>query len=154
MENEYRDLVDEVLKKIGRNILLFQQIEKGLKLFLPFIVHPNSIAKNIDDFRKTRESVKSQTLGSLINTFVKSVDYDIDYFAENLKRIVDERNKLVHHFGELEGLNILSTKEGCKTCIARLEAQYQEQGYFILYVDILWYSQRKFCLKHLLVCLK
>ena len=28
------------------------------------------------------------------------------------------------------------------------------QGYFILYVDILWYSQRKFCLKHLLVCLK
>ena len=30
----------------------------------------------------------------------------------------------------------------------------QGQGYFILYVDILWYSQRKFCLKHLLVCLK
>lgn len=132
MESEYRDLVDEVLKKIGRNILLFQQIEKGLKLLLPFIVHPNSIANNIDDFRKQRESVKSQTLGSLINTFVKSVDYDIDYFAENLKKIVDERNKLVHHFD----VNILSTKEGCKTCIARLEAQYQEAISFYKSIEL------------------
>jgi hypothetical protein len=49
MKSEYGALVNEVLKKIGRNILMFQQIEKGLKLLLPFI-HSDASAKGIDSF--------------------------------------------------------------------------------------------------------
>ncbi|MBE9036993.1 OST-HTH/LOTUS domain-containing protein [aff. Roholtiella sp. LEGE 12411] len=129
MKSEYRELVNEVLRKIGRNILMFQQIEKGLKLLLPFI-HSDASAKGIDSFWKYREAAKLKTLGNLINAFIESADYDTDYFVERLREIVAERNKLVHHFGESEGLNILSTEEGCKTCIIYLESQYQEAIYF------------------------
>jgi hypothetical protein len=51
MESEYRELVNEVLRKIGRNILIFEQIEKGFKVLIPFI-NPEASAKGIDSFRR------------------------------------------------------------------------------------------------------
>lgn len=133
MESEYRELVNEVFRKIGRNILIFQQIEKGLKVLLPFI-HPDASAKGSDSFRRYTEGVKSKTLGHLINKFIESTDYNTDYFVEELRYIVAQRNKLVHHFGESKGLNILSTEEGCRTCIAELESQCKEA--IFLYKEI------------------
>ncbi len=130
------DLFNEVSKKIGVNILLFQQIERILKFLLPFMYAPNSDEKK--DVRKYREKVKSQTLGNLINSFIESVDYDPDYFSEYLKKIVEERNKLVHHFGGSKGLNILNTEEGCRACIADLEAQRKEA--FSFYRDLQLYT--------------
>lgn len=125
MNSELPELVNEVLRKIGRNILMFQQIEKGLKVLLPFI-DSDASTKGIDTFWRYRETAKSKTLGNLINAFIKSADYNPDYFADKLREMVAERNKLVHHFGESEGLNILSNEEGCRTCITYLESQYQE----------------------------
>ena len=125
MESEYRELVNEVLKKIGRNILIFQQIEKGLKILLPFI-HPDASAKGSDSFRRYTEEVKLQTLGHLINKFIESTDYNADYFVEKLRESVAQRNQLVHHFGDSKGLNVLITEEGCRACITDLESQYQE----------------------------
>jgi len=129
MKSEYCELFNEVLRKIGRNILMFQQIENGLKVLLPFI-HSDASTKDTDSFWRYREVVKSKTLGTLIKTFIESVDYNSDYFVERLKEIVAERNKLVHHFGGSQGLNILSTEEGCITCIVYLESQYQEASSF------------------------
>ncbi|YAG11464.1 HTH OST-type domain-containing protein [Nostoc sp. DSM 114161] len=114
-------------------MLVFQQIEKGLKVLLPYI-HSDGSAKGIDSFWKYRKTATSKTLGNLINTYIESVDYDPDYFADELREIVAERNKLVHHFGGSEGLNILSTQEGCRTCITDLESQYQKANLF--YKDI------------------
>ncbi|WP_414570131.1 OST-HTH/LOTUS domain-containing protein [Nostoc sp. CCY 9925] len=141
MNSELPELVNEVLRKIGRNILMFQQIEKGLKLLLPYI-HSDASTKGINSFRKYRETAKLKTLGHLINAFIESVNYDIidsvdystiesadynpDYFADKLREMVAERNKLVHHFGGSEGLHILENQEGCRTCITDLESQYQE----------------------------
>lgn len=125
MDNEYNELVNEVLIKIGRNVLIFQQIEKGLKLFIPYI-HPDGSKKGIDSFWSSKKAIKSQTLGNLINRFIESCDYDYDYFVENLKKVVANRNKLIHCFGESEGVNILATKEGCLNCITDLELQHQE----------------------------
>jgi len=130
MQGEYSDLFEQVLKQIGINILVLQQVEKGLKLIIPYISHPNAGTNDIDDIRKQKESVKKQTLGSLVNIFLKSADYDSDYFAELLIKIVDERNKLVHHFGEQQGLNILSNEESCKNCLTHLKAQHQEIIFF------------------------
>ncbi len=59
MKSEYRELFDEVLRKIGRNILMFQQIEKGLKVLLPF-VHSDASTKSINSFWKYREAAKSK----------------------------------------------------------------------------------------------
>ncbi len=147
MESAYRDLVNEVLKKIGRNILIFQQIEKGLKVLLPFI-HPDASAKGSDSFRRYTEAVKSKTLGHLINNFIESTDYNTDYFVEKLREIVAERNKLVHHFGESKGLNILSTEEGCKTCLTGLEAQYQEAIFFYKEITLFVFSVLAFLRKN------
>jgi hypothetical protein len=98
-------------------------------VLLPF-VHPDASAKGSDSFRRYKEEVKLKTLGHLVNKFIESTDYDTDYFVEKLREIVVERNKLVHHFGESKGLNILSTEEGCRTCINGLESQYQEAIFF------------------------
>ncbi|BAY91369.1 MULTISPECIES: OST-HTH/LOTUS domain-containing protein [unclassified Tolypothrix] len=133
MEKEYHELVNEVFKQIGRNVLIFQQIEKGLKLLLPYI-HSDGSQKGIDSFRSYKKANKSQTLGNLINSLIDSCEYDSDYFVENLKKVVANRNKLIHHFGESEGINILATKEGCLNCIADLESQHQEALSF--YQDI------------------
>ncbi len=51
-------------------------------------------------FRRDTEEVKLRTLGNLTNTFLLFADYDTDYFADKLKKIVAERNKLVHHYVE------------------------------------------------------
>jgi hypothetical protein len=133
MEKEYHKLVNEVLRKIGRNVLIFQQIEKGLKLLLPYI-HPNGSKNGIDSFWSYKETNKSKTLGNLINSFIDCCEYDSDYFVENLKKVVANRNKLIHQFGESEGVNTLATKEGCLTCITDLESQHQEALSF--YQDI------------------
>ncbi len=139
MKSELPELVNEVLRKIGRNILMFQQIEKGLKVLLPFI-HSDASTKDIDTFWRYREAAKSKTLGNLINAFIKSADYNPDYFADKLREMVAERNKLVHHFGESEGLNILSTEEGCRTCITYLESQYQEAISFYQGITLFLFS--------------
>ncbi|MCC5647057.1 OST-HTH/LOTUS domain-containing protein [Nostoc sp. CHAB 5824] len=118
---------------------MFQQIEKGLKLLLPFI-HSDASTKDTDSFWRYREVAKSKTLGNLINAFIESADYNPDYFADKLREMVAERNKLVHHFGESEGLNILSTEEGCKTCITYLESQYQEAISFYKEITFLVFS--------------
>ena len=103
---------------------------------LPYIHIPNSTEQDIDVFRKKREKVKSQTLGCLVNDFLDSVDYNQKYFADNLKQIVKERNKLVHNFG----VNRLNTEEGCRTCIINLETQRREAYDFYKNIQLLMFS--------------
>lgn len=133
IESDRCELVDEVLKKVGRNILFFGQVEKGLKILLPYI-DPNASKQSIDYFWEYRERVKSKTLGNLINAYHMSHDYDpeelFEEFKKDLKKLVDDRNNLVHHFGGTEGIKILATKAGCKKAIAQLDAQYQEATSF------------------------
>jgi hypothetical protein len=129
IEGESRKLVDEVLKKIGRNILFFGQIEKGLKILLPFI-DPNASKQGIEIFKEYRKKLETKTLGNIINTYLMSHHYaPEDFFEEfekDLKKLVSDRNNLVHHFGGSEGIRVLATEEGCQKVIAQLELQYQE----------------------------
>ncbi|MDY6936614.1 MAG: OST-HTH/LOTUS domain-containing protein [Cyanobacteriota bacterium] len=133
MKDSHKELIDRVLKKIGQNILLFQQIEKGLKIILPFMSHPTSKIEEFD-WSKRQQEVDSATLGNLVTTFIKNSDCDTEYFAKHLKRIVYNRNQLVHHFGGSEGLKILDTEQGCKDCLSYLENQRQDA--FLFYRDI------------------
>ena len=126
MANEHSDLVNEVARKIGVNILLFQKIEKGLKILIPFIAKPGCKKQDFKLFQAQREAVRTQTLGQLVNSFVESADYNSDYFSERLQKIVENRNALVHHFGGALGMKVLETQAGCMTCLAELEAQRQE----------------------------
>lgn len=121
---ELEDVRNEVLRKIGRNVLNFQKMEGMLKLLNTHA----SIAGNIEDIELIRQqqskSVSRHTMGRLVQAFVESVysgqaaeemesenggrpsisfsftiEGEADLAAEREKAllsIVEERNRLVH----------------------------------------------------------
>jgi hypothetical protein len=121
-----KSLSDEVQRKIGRNLLLFQQIEGLLKL----LVANHSISGTTDDLlsrhEKFSEAVQKQTLGTLAGQYtgeilakngVKATDTteeiqmglscsfqisgNVDFYENqraDMQMMVSERNDLVHHF--------------------------------------------------------
>lgn len=120
------DLTDEVLHRVGRNLLLFQQIENALKVLLANAQF-QGYANELDQVRDTRATRQlSQTLGQLVGQFTEEVltdgevrsqapaeprgawvsfsfqlEADVAFYEQQqseLKVIVDHRNDLVHHF--------------------------------------------------------
>lgn len=142
------ELVKEVERKIGRNILLFQQLEYLLK----DIVANGQISgfsSELESNIATRKScIDKQTMGKLVGQFVEShnptrddfsteadeltesyisfdfrVVTDENYYKEkkeSLSRIVLERNNLVHHL--LPQLD-LNSFESCKKVEINLDEQ-------------------------------
>lgn len=119
-ENELETVKNEVLRKIGQNVVLFQQMENLLKFILAFN-HSTPISKVQENFAAQQESIHRKTMGQLVEPFLsglvttKSIPEYIDepwlsfncsmridaadhkQWEERLKAIVDERNQLIHH---------------------------------------------------------
>ena len=119
-------LSDEVLRRIGRNVLLFQQIEGLLK----FLVANHRADGNTSNFnarqQQRTEKVQKQMMGNLVEQYADgiltdagepspepedltqawmsfrfSTPSDINFYESqraDMKRMVDERNDLIHHF--------------------------------------------------------
>ena len=119
------DFVNEVLRKVGRNIVLFQQLEALLK----FVVANGSLSGFASELnmlkRQQADKVNKHTMGTLVGQNVESsspefenssperqeideaffsfsfrVECDADYYQtrkETLAQMVSERNDLVHH---------------------------------------------------------
>jgi len=70
LEVELEKARNEVLRKIGRNMLLFQQMEYMLK----YIVANSELSGNIDELKVNREKrtekVRTQTMGLLIGQYI------------------------------------------------------------------------------------
>ncbi|MDO6524619.1 hypothetical protein Q4519_02875 [Motilimonas sp. 1_MG-2023] len=119
------DLVREVQRKIGRNILLFQQLEYLLK-YMVANARFSGYSSELEGIISTRkEAINKQTMGQLVGQFVENsnpqnkdilnepdelkephlsfdfrIETDEDSYKEkkeSLSRLVFERNKLVHH---------------------------------------------------------
>lgn len=116
---------DEVLQKIGRNMMLFQQLEHLLKC----IIANGSISGSITELENIKAKqvavISKQTMGQLVTQFVENAKHDPDSEAdeaedadtahfsfrfqmtcdsnyheikkEALSNLVSERNELVHH---------------------------------------------------------
>lgn len=119
-------LSDEVLRKIGRNLLLFQQIESQLKLLLANHRVKSTADGLTVDHERRRDKVQKQMMGLLVEQYVDdilsdageappepieqpllsvtttfSISGDSEFYESqrtNMKLMVDERNDLVHHF--------------------------------------------------------
>ena len=124
-------LEDDVLRKIGRNMMALQQIEVLLKSLL---IHSNvrvGPAEVLQQQQAKRNSaIGKQTLGTLVKQFTSEVLAPEDVAASDaegeclapyvtfsnsiqtdeaavsqrtaaLKLLVDERNELIHHFRRL-----------------------------------------------------
>lgn len=138
-DTELEKLKNEVLRKIGRNLLNYQKIEHMLK----FIITNGNIVlrgKNAKEKQEQlSEAIQKQTMGMLIDPYVKNTysetgeiqistenpeesfftfafkvesdDGIYDAEKQELATIVADRNELVHHL--LLRLD-LNTIEGCK----------------------------------------
>lgn len=117
---------NDVLLKVGRNVVLFQQIESMLKLLIS--VHHNEGAMDTfaEQQQKRSEKIHTQTMGQLAEQYKNGILSDteipskepdnlkIPYFSftfrlagdsdflkshqSNLEVLVNERNALIHHF--------------------------------------------------------
>ena len=144
------ELVDEVCKKIGRNVLLFQQLE----YFLKYIVANGSISGYSSKIKEKQAQhvscVKKKTMGSLVGQYVEHINPDFkkptepealtepflsinihlepnqgfyETKKEDLAKLVDERNQLVHNM--LPEFNKTS-EESCSTLIEKLDKQCEK----------------------------
>ena len=115
---------DDVFRKVGRNLLLFQRLENVLKFL---VVHGgiSGYASELESKHLRRsETVGKQTLGTVAGQFFEqnfsacdeqlptqvkepyfSAKFELDVEnanpeikAENLSNLIDGRNDLVHHF--------------------------------------------------------
>lgn len=125
-DKQLEEAKDQVLRSIGRNMLLFQQMEQALKA----LVSVSSISGYLSEFKSKqdskRESVKTQTMGQLVGQYIEnnspeqndnndepenvkepyiSLSFRIETDIENhtkqkalMASIVEDRNNLIHHF--------------------------------------------------------
>jgi hypothetical protein len=99
--------IDEVHRRIGRNLLRFLEIETGLKLVLPYL-HPDGGAKGAEALREFRDKhVRSRTLGPLLERLSESINAPVGFFEKSFEVICNARNKLIHHFYDLPEVNLL-----------------------------------------------
>lgn len=116
---------DEVLRRVGRNLVIFQQIEQFLKLLLANHKNAGTPANYAANLQKQNECVNKKMLGQLVEKFGTEVLQDtgteapeeerpdnwfafsfrvsgdtefIETMSRDLKLMTDERNDLVHHF--------------------------------------------------------
>lgn len=137
IENEVPPaLLQEMLAKMGRNLLRFQQIESGLKLFLP-MTHPDGSACGDDAYEALKKEVKLKTLGGLRTRLIEAITTaDPESFSSYLSSVVDGRNNFIHHFLQQPGIS-LSSQDGVRAAVSYLDAQYEfTEGLFALTTHI------------------
>jgi hypothetical protein len=95
-------------RRIGRNLLRFQEIEHGLKFMMPY-VHPEARGGGLDAFMRMRTETASGTLGILVGRYKEAIKTEPpELFDEELQKLVDARNELVHNFLRLPGIDWMS----------------------------------------------
>ena len=124
-ETERKPDVDEVLRRIGRNLLLFQHIEHLLKHLMSNARFEGTIASAPANHEQRRAKIHKQILGQLAGQFADDVLADagerdapeslseawfsfgftiqtdsafVEQHTAEMKAVVDARNDLIHHF--------------------------------------------------------
>lgn len=118
-------VTDEVLRRVGRNLVIFQQIEHALKFLTTNARFHAPASQFAERFAKRAESIAKTTMGNLAGKLADTVmaqeqhddtpevieeawfgfRFTLETDAESiarleaeLKELVDRRNELVHHF--------------------------------------------------------
>ncbi|WP_136799685.1 hypothetical protein [Desulfosediminicola ganghwensis] len=150
MTADIEELKNEVLREIGRNVVLYQQFEVMLKLLVTHGKFSGYVCdlQGIQDKKKAK--VMKQTLGQVAGQFLDNtlgeyqesneelpelkekgmhmsfsfqIQTDEDFYVktrENIAKLVKERNDLIHHFPLNYNLNTL---DGLKEAEQYLDSQ-------------------------------
>ncbi|MBS4469562.1 hypothetical protein KHP32_22875, partial [Cronobacter sakazakii] len=112
-----------VLERIGRNLLVYQQVEQILKRVIPYI-HPRGSALGVEALRRLQMQVNRRSLGDVIEVFAEAIEGDSKEVSAELKALVRARNDLVHHLLLLPGVDLLS-EHGRRRAADYLDAQFE-----------------------------
>lgn len=123
--------------RMGRNLLLYQRIELGLKLVLP-LIHPNGSAQGPDAWQEFRQAIQSQPLGIAMKrlseaTKLKGRPDAIKQWQDDLAKVVEDRNELAHGLLRLDG-NPLQSEAGCHELCERLDKSFTHASAFSEFV--------------------
>lgn len=124
-----QQLIDELHRKIGRNLLRFQHIEAMLKHILPYI-HPRANTDSVESWLKFEGTFATKTLGMLVQDLDHSVEVTPADVIQGLKKHVDARNELVHHFFQRTGI-ALASADSIHEGIVYLDTQFEESKVFL-----------------------
>lgn len=144
------EIQNEVLRKIGRNVLNFQRLEAMLKASIAHSSvqsHPRDLKNAL---QKKERAVSMKTMGNLVGDYVRSVyepgnqehasannegtlwlsysfkiEADEEHVVErtaSLARLVEERNKLIH---QMLAAYDASTIIGCENMVKTLDEQHE-----------------------------
>ena len=118
-------IIDEVHRRIGRNLLRYQGIEVCLRLLLPYI-HPDASAKGADAMRSyQQQNVASKSLSPLVQQFRAAVAGLPEPSSDTLQQLQKARNELVHEIHSNPRFDLLSTS-GASDLLAYLDEQYSQ----------------------------
>lgn len=121
--------LQEALSKIGRNLMLYQQIEIGLKGLLP-VIHPDGGASGIEALMTFKTSISEKSLGQIFGEFKKSItvqaenDFEKDSLEKYLRSVNDDRIELVHFLLKLPDMS-LDNESGCQNIITHLDTKLE-----------------------------
>lgn len=149
-EKELENIRNEVLRKIGRNVVIFQQMELMLKNILPLANISGSASELQSNFDNKKASLHKKTMGQLVKESLtlytgpsesdegpeepKEIwlssrfryqcdDIHREQLEKALKSIVDERNELIHHLFPRWKINSI---ESCKQIEQYLDQQREK----------------------------
>jgi hypothetical protein len=108
--------------RMGRNLLLFSQIEGCLRHVLTFTPADGN-AKDADALQQFMAKVHHKTLGLIGRQLTESMGAsELEGFRAYLDAVVHQRNQLVHHFLGQPGIDL--TENGGRTGIRWLDEQH------------------------------
>lgn len=113
-----------MFRKIGRNILLFQNAEILLKAALPFMSSEAANTAPANAAELSQALVANRSLGTLRKPLRKALEAEeVTGFDAYLNAVRNHRNELVHLFMLRPDSN-LATVENCVSAIRYLDEQY------------------------------
>jgi hypothetical protein len=116
-------LIDGLHRRLGRNLLRFQEIELSLKLMLPY-VHPDGGAKGTKAMQEYQaRNVTGKSLGLLVEQFKSAISGTPELWESGLAALIEARNDLVHHF--YHQFDFVQP-ESAQNAIEYLDTQYRE----------------------------
>jgi hypothetical protein len=120
-ECDLQAMVRQVIYRVGRNVLLFQQIEAGLKVLLPRMGPSPPTRASI---RAAQSVVRKMTLGQTVEDLKVRASSSTEELEAYLGAVVASRNELVHHFYEHPDAR-LATRTECLSMLEHLDRQHE-----------------------------
>jgi len=129
LDPELKPLLDELYKRMGRNLMFYQGIELTLKMILPFIPIKEGAVTG-------RSGKKDFTLGDLIRSYLDRLDVRPEFpvddaidvaeiFRTQIQKVVESRNRLAHTFYATPGVDN-HTRAGLEAGLQLLNDDYRE----------------------------